>query len=146
MDELALTITRVFDVPAALVFKAWSSAEHMARWWGPKDFTCPHCRADFRPGGAWRACLRAPEGKDYWCAGTYREIVVAKRLVFTFAWEEDGERGRQTLVTVTIEEAAGKTHMTFHQTPFETPENRDSHVAGWSECIDRLAAYLKVAA
>jgi len=137
-----LVITRTFDAPRALVFKAWSTPEHMVRWLGPRDFTAPHCSMDFRVGGAYRACIRSAEGQDYWMRGIYREVIEPERIMFTFSWEEEGERGRENLVTVTFAEQGGKTRMTFRQAFFETIEQRDSHHQGWSECIDRLAQYL----
>jgi uncharacterized protein YndB with AHSA1/START domain len=144
---LKLDIIRTFDAPQALAFKVWSSAEHMARWLGPKSFTCTHCKLDFKPGGAWRACIRGPEGQEYWCGGAYREIAPNHRIVMTFAWDEDGAPGRETIVTVTFEAMEnGKTRMNFVQTPFDTAANRDSHVEGWSECFHRLGAYLEAAA
>lgn len=98
---------------------------------------------DFRPGGAYRTCLRSPEGKDYWVQGFYREIVEPERLVFTHAWEnEDGQPKHETLVTVTFAEHGGKTKLTFHQAIFESVEGRNSHQLGWSECLDRLVEYL----
>ena len=103
-----VVITRAFDAPRALVFKAWSAPEHMVRWLGPKNFTAPHCTMDFRVGGAYRACICSPEGKEYWMRGIYREIVEPERIVFTFSWEEEGERGRENLVTVTFAEQGGK--------------------------------------
>jgi len=63
--EIDLTITRVFYAPRPLVFKVWTTAEHLARWWGPKDFTVPAVATDFREGGTWRSCIRSPEGQDY---------------------------------------------------------------------------------
>ena len=142
-----LEITRLFDAPPELVFKVWTSAEHVARWLGPKDFTCTSCRVDFQPGGVWRACIRSPEGTDYWCSGVYRQITAPTSIVFTFAWEEEGDGGRETQVTVTFAAEGGKTRMTFVQTPFRSVESRDSHMGGWSECFERLAAYIaKVAA
>jgi uncharacterized protein YndB with AHSA1/START domain len=143
-DELL--ITRVFDAPRSLVFKAWSSSEHQVHWLGPKDFTVEYCQIDFREGGAYRACIRSPEGIDYWMRGHYREIVAPERLVFTFSWEEEGERGLETLVTATFVDEGGKTRMTFHQAPFRSLSERDGHTSGWSECFDRLAAYLARAA
>ena len=137
-----LVITRTFDAPRALVFKAWSAPEHMVRWLGPKDFTAPHCTMEFRVGGAYRACICSPDSKEYWMRGIYREIVKPERIVFTFSWEEDGERGHENLITVTFAEQGEKTHMTFRQAFFEFVEQRDSHHEGWSECIDRLAQYL----
>jgi len=137
-----LVITRTFDAPRALVFRAWTTPEHMVRWLGPRDFTAPSCEMDFRPGGAYRACIRAPDGKEYWMRGIYREIVEPERLVFTFSWEEEGERGRDTVITVTFGEQGGETRMTFRQAFFESVEQRDSHHEGWSECLERLAQYL----
>ena len=140
--EQGLEITRVFDAPRSLVFKAWSSAEHCAQWFGPRDFTVPSCRVDFRVGGAYRANIRSPDGTDYWMRGIYREIVEPERLVFTFSWEEEGERGLDTLVTVLFAEQDGKTRLTFRQAPFQSISERDGHEHGWSECFERLAAYL----
>jgi uncharacterized protein YndB with AHSA1/START domain len=137
-----LVITRIFDAPRALVFRAWSVPEHVVRWLGPKDFTAPSCIMDFRPGGAYRACIRSAEGKEYWMRGIYREIVEPERIMFTFSWEEEGERGRENLVTVTFSEQSGKTRMTFRQAFFESISERDSHNEGWTECFDRLAQFL----
>jgi uncharacterized protein YndB with AHSA1/START domain len=138
-----LVITRVLDAPRSLVFKVWTQPEHVVRWLGPKGFTAPSCEMDLRPGGAWRACIRSPEGTDQWMQGVYREVVEPLRLVFTFAWENDqGEPGHQTLVTVTFADHGGKTRLTFHQAVFESIESRDSHQSGWSECFDRLENYL----
>lgn len=140
-----LEITRLFDAPPELVFKVWSSAEHVARWLGPKDFTCTSCKIDFRPGGTWRASIRSPEGNEYWFTVVYRQITPPSSIAFTFAWEEPD--ALETLVTVTFAAESGKTRMTFVQTPFASVESRDSHTEGWSECFERLGAYIaKVAA
>ena len=142
MAQHELVITRTFDAPRALVFKAWSKAEHAVRWFGPKNFTCPHCKIDFRVGGAYRACIRSPEGTEYWMRGIYREIAEPERIVFTFSWEEEGERGRENLVTVTLAEQGNQTRMTFRQAFFESVSERDSHNEGWTECFERLAEFL----
>ena len=142
MAQHELVITRTFDAPRALVFTAWSKAEHAVRWFGPKNFTVPHCKMDFRVGGAYRACICSPDGTEYWMRGFYREILKPERIVFTFAWEEEGERGRENLVTVTFAEQGDKTRMTFRQAFFESVSERDSHNEGWSECFDRLAQFL----
>lgn len=141
-NSLELVITRVLDAPPMLVYKVWTEPEHMARWMGPKGFTAPSVKMDVREGGHYRALIRSAEGKDYWFQGVYREVVAAKRLVFTFAWEEDGERGQENLVTITFAEENGKTRMTFKQAPFKSIEERDGHDGGWSEAFDKLAAYV----
>lgn len=139
-----LVITRTLDAPRAQVFKAWTQPEHFVRWLGPKDFTCTSLTMAVQPGGAYRACIRSPDGQEYWMRGVYREVVAPERLVFSFSWEEDGERGLETLVTVELAEQQGKTRLTFRQAPFQSIAERDSHHGGWSECFDRLAAYLSV--
>src|SRR5512134_2988905 len=78
-----LVITRVFDAPRELVWKAWSEPEHFKRWWGPKGFTCPVCQIDFRVGGKFLGCMRSPEGQDFWSTGVYKEIVPLERIVST---------------------------------------------------------------
>lgn len=139
-----LVITRSFDAPRSLVFKAWTEAEHLVLWSAPRGFTITHSEGDLRPGGTWRACMRSPDGKDLWLGGVYREIVAPERLVFTHAWDgPDGKRGHETLVTVTLADRAGKTELTFRQAFFESVEARDGHGEGWAECFDLLSDYLK---
>lgn len=140
--DISLKIVRDFEAPTSLVFRVWSTPEHMLRWWGPRDFTPHSVKMDFRPGGAWRACIRSPEGQDYWMGGIYREVLEPEKLIFTFAWDEDGAPGADTLVTVSFADIGGRTRLTFHQTPFETIEERDSHQDGWGECLDRLRDYV----
>jgi uncharacterized protein YndB with AHSA1/START domain len=101
-DEV-LVITRIFDAPRELVFKLWTDPDHAMKWWGPRDYPAKYLDMDVRPGGAWRSCLRSPEsGEELWHGGVFREVVPPYRLEFTFAWDEDGERGFETVVTVGI--------------------------------------------
>ena len=141
--ERELVITRIFAAPRSLVFKAWIEPQHLAHWSGPRGFTVPDSTMDLRPGGAFRSCLRAPDGSEHWVRGTYREIVEPERLVFTHAWEdEDGKPGLETLVSVAFAEQAGQTTMHFHQATFDSRASRDGHEGGWSSSFDRLAEYL----
>jgi uncharacterized protein YndB with AHSA1/START domain len=76
--------------------------------------------------------------------GVYREIVEPERLVFTYAWEDaEGKPGHETLVTVTFEELGGKTKLTVHHAVFESVSVCTEHQSGWTECLDRLVAYLE---
>ncbi len=138
-----LVITRVFDAPRDLVWKAWTEPERMKEWSAPKGFTIPVNEGELRPGGAWRACMRKPDGTDLWLGGVYREIVEPERLVFTHAWlDEQGSPGPETVVTVTLTERGGKTEMSFHQSGFDSVESRDGHAGGWTECFDKLDEHL----
>ena len=138
-----LVITRVLNAPRKLVFKAWTDPAHLVRWYGPQGFQLTSCEMDLRPGGAFRFSMRSPEGKDHPHSGVYREVAPPEKLAFSFAWEgEDGRRGHETLVTLTLAEQGDKTQLTMRQAVFESVESRDSHNGGWSECFDRLADYL----
>jgi uncharacterized protein YndB with AHSA1/START domain len=138
-----LVITRIFDAPRPLVFQAWTEPDRVARWWGPQGFTTLYCDMDVRPGGAFRVCMRSPEGAEHWKQGVYREVVEPERLVFTFAWEDaEGRPGHETVVTVTFAELAGKTKLTLHQGVFETVAASDEHQRGWTSTLQRFAEYL----
>jgi uncharacterized protein YndB with AHSA1/START domain len=67
--EREVVITRIYDAPRPLVFKAWIDPKHLKRWWGPGVFTNPVCEVDARVGGAWRIVMRSPDGIDYPCGG-----------------------------------------------------------------------------
>jgi uncharacterized protein YndB with AHSA1/START domain len=138
-----LVITRVFDAPRRLVFKAWTEPEHLVRWWGPRGFTTISGRMDIRPGGAWFRAIRAPDGSVHRKRGVYREIVAPERLVFTYLTEDaEGNPGPETVVTVTFADLGGKTRLTLHQALFESVAARDLHRGGWTTCIERFAEYL----
>jgi uncharacterized protein YndB with AHSA1/START domain len=139
-DELL--ITRTFDAPASLLFALWSKPEHLKRWMGPANFTCPEAEIDFRVGGVYRVMIKSAQHGENRFGGVYREIEPDARLIFTFAWDNDGpSAGVETLVTITFEERDGKTVQTFHQRPFLNVERRDRHVGGWTQTFDKLAAY-----
>ena len=144
--ERELVITRVLDAPRSLVFKVWTDPVHLARWWGPRDFTLPSCELDLRPGGTFRLLMRSPEDTLHRLHGVYREIKEPDRLSFTWAWvDEDGNPGHETLVTVTFAEQDGRTLLTLRQAEFESDTARDAHEGGWTQCLDRLAAYVPLA-
>ena len=137
-----LTVTRMFNAPRALVFAAWSDPKLLAQWWGPVHHPSVSVDMDL-PGGKWRNGLRSVEnGEILWHHGEFIERVPPERLVFTFAWEEEGERGEETVVTITFEDFGHQTRMTLHQTPFLSVGERDGHSEGWSSSFDRLEALL----
>lgn len=142
-NTLELTLTRTFNAPRELVWEAWTRPEHALNWWGPKHHPATDIVWDARVGGRWRNCLRSVETGDLlWHGGEFREVIRPERLVFTFAWEETGERGIETVVTLDFVERAGITRMTMRQVPFQSIDERDGHDEGWNSTFDRLAEYL----
>ena len=139
-SERALELIRVFDAPRELVWAAWTDQNHARHWWGPRHHPATHVEIDARVGGKWRIRLTGvADGRELWHGGVVREVVRPERLVFTFAWDEEGGRGEESIVTITFADEGGKTRMSFSQTPFASVEERDGHGEGWSSTFDRLA-------
>jgi len=142
--DRVLVITRIFDAPRSLVFKAWTEPEHMVNWFGPRGFTSKVLKNDLRPGGAYRIHMRGPDGDDHWSQGVFREIVPPERLVMVGSWADaDGNPTRpETTLTLLFEDVGGKTRLTLHNAVFESVTARDLHEGGWSTSLDCLAVYL----
>jgi uncharacterized protein YndB with AHSA1/START domain len=145
--DCVLVITRVFDAPRELVFKAWTESEHIARWFGPRGFTSKVLKNDLRPGGAYRIYMQGPAGDDHWTQGVYREVVPPERLVMAGSWADaHGNPTRpETALTLLFEDLGGKTKLTLHNAVFDSVSARDQHNSGWNSALDCLAEYLAAA-
>jgi len=145
-----LTLTRILNAPRELVFKAWTDAELLAGWWGPRGFTNPVCEVDLRPGGAIRICMHAPQlgFPEHWMDGTFNEIVVPERLVFTsYAFkDENGNAPFEVVNTITFEQQGDKTKLTVHAVVTRaTPEMAPAIAGmdmGWNQSLDKLTEQL----
>jgi uncharacterized protein YndB with AHSA1/START domain len=115
-DEQIL-VTREFDAPTELVFRAWTTPELVRRWWHANRGEMTVCEIDLRPGGAWRYVMIADDGTEVGFHGVYRDVVPSERLVSTEIYEglpegvsdDDGA----TLNTVTFVESGGGTLVTL---------------------------------
>jgi uncharacterized protein YndB with AHSA1/START domain len=91
-----LIVTRVFDAPVELVWKAWTDPQHVMRWWGPNYFSSPSCEMDFREGGTTLVCMRAPTefggGQDMYSTWTYQKIVPMQRIEYIQNLSNDAGR------------------------------------------------------
>jgi uncharacterized protein YndB with AHSA1/START domain len=145
-----LVLERTFDAPRALVFKAWTEPERLARWCSPHGWTMTVYEMEVRPGGVWRYCMRSDAGEESWGKGVYHEIVEPERIVYTdtFADAEGNPvpGAPEMLVSIALSESDGKTHVTL-VTQFGSVAALESGlgmgmIKGWSETWDRLAEYL----
>jgi uncharacterized protein YndB with AHSA1/START domain len=153
-------ITRVFDAPRDVVWKAWTEAERLKHWWGPKGFTMLACMVGLRPGGLFHYGMKAPNGFEMWGKFVYREITAPERLVFVVSFS-DKERNTlrhfasttwplEVLNTVTFTEQGGKTTATLKGAPINaTGEERKTFEAGFGSMeqgfkgtLNQLADYL----
>lgn len=161
-EELAerLIITRVFDAPRDLVFRAWTEPERLAQWWGPKGFTVRTAKLDLKPGGLFHYCLIGPNGAEMWGRFVYSEVKPPERLVYINSFSDpEGNITRapfagmwplEMLNIVTFEEQDGKTLLTITGAPVnasdEERETYKSHHSsmhqGFGGTFDQLDAYL----
>lgn len=140
-----LVMERVFDAPRALVWKAFTEPERIARWWGPHGTTTTIVEMDVRPGGIWRYINHTPDGDDPF-TGQYREVVPPERLVYTFVYDVEGLRDQVAIVTETLTALESRTRLTS-RTRFPSVEALEGAAAagmaeGAMQTWDRLAAEL----
>jgi uncharacterized protein YndB with AHSA1/START domain len=135
-----IVITRIFDAPRAVVFEAWTKAEHVTHWWDPSGLPLAVCGIDLRLNGAFRWVNRAPDGGEgHSFTGIYREIVPPEKLVFTDASEHGRstlvftQQGKQTKLTIAIECATSNDRDVLLQMRVD---------AGTAQTLENLAAYL----
>lgn len=142
-----VVMTREFNAPRELVFKAFVDPEAIPKWWGPSYLTTTVDLLESRPVGRWRYVQHDPEGNEYAFHGIYHTVAAPEKLVFTFEFE--GMPGHVILETVTFEERDGKTFLT-DQSVFQSVEDRDGMIAsgmeqGSTEGLDLLAALVEPA-
>jgi uncharacterized protein YndB with AHSA1/START domain len=150
-----LVITRELNAPVSRVWEMWTVPSEMMKWWGPKPFTAPVIKSDFKVGGKYHYCMRSPDGQDYWSTGTYKEIVPMKKIVCTDSFsnaegdvvsaEQYGMKDFPLEMTVTIdfeEMEPGKTKMTISQGPHPEGEMKKMATEGWSTSLEKLAENL----
>ena len=145
-----LVVSRTFDAPRELVFRAYTEPEQLARWWGPEGWQTETRTLDLRPGGIWHYVMRGPDGAESWGRTTYREVTPPTRLVYSDAFtdaEGNAVEGLPVMVITTeFAEHDGKTTV-ISSTQFASDEDMRKivemgAVEGITQTWERLAAYL----
>lgn len=153
-DAERMVITRIFNAPRELVWKAWTDPQYVMQWWGPKGFTTPFCTMDFRVGGKFLCCMKSPDGQEFWNAGEYHEIVLHEKIVASMYFaDRDGNQVQPAEYgieheaiedahdVITFEDLGnGQTRLTF--TGNETMESAKSsgQVEGWNQILEKFDA------
>ena len=149
-----MTITRTFDAPRELLWKAWTDPAYVMQWWGPQGFTSPVCHIDFRVGGKFLCCMQAPDGQQFWNAGDYHEIVPQQKIVSSMYFaDKDGNRVEPAHYGIeheAIEDAHdtalfddlgdGRTRLTFIGNETMESAKESGQLEGWVQILDKLAA------
>jgi uncharacterized protein YndB with AHSA1/START domain len=133
----SLALKRRLKAPPEKVYEAWTQPEKMIRWWGvtgnPKP---PTAETDLRIGGRFRVQFWDPDGEHHSVSGVYREIVPARKLVFSWAWQSTPERESQ--VTLDFRPDGDATILTLTHEQFFSEKARDDHRVGWNMALDTL--------
>lgn len=154
-----LVVTRTFDAPIELVWKAWNDPEHVMQWWGPDYFTSPSAKMDFREGGTSLVCMRAPKefgGQDFYNTWTYKKIVPLERIEFIQNLaDKDGNQAdpltmglptefpKDIRTVITFKDLGnGKTEMSVTEYGLLTPDTEMGKSAelGLNQTVDKMGA------
>lgn len=151
-NNIKLQLTRVFDAPRELVFKAWTDANQFKQWFGAaacEGSSLQSVKADARVGGKYRLQVRRADGEFFTTVGIYREVKPPERLVFTWQFEKDGsgdEFGKveppELLVTLEFKARGQQTELILTHERFASVESRDRHEEGWGRCLAELAKFV----
>jgi uncharacterized protein YndB with AHSA1/START domain/uncharacterized damage-inducible protein DinB len=135
LSTATLRLTRVFAAPRERVFRAWTEASELTKWFHPSaEYTTRVRDLDFRVGGVYRIEMHHQSGKVSTAAGTYKEIAAPERLVFSWHWEEK-PNPEETLVTVDFRSLGDSTEVTLTHTLFSSENERTMHAHGWEGCL-----------
>jgi uncharacterized protein YndB with AHSA1/START domain len=148
-----MTVTRIFDAPRELVWKAWTDPKYVIEWWGPKGFTSPVCKIDFRVGGKFLCGMKSPDGQEFWNGGEYHEIVPYEKIVSSMYFS-DAEGNKIDPATLGIEHEAiedafdvtlfedlgnGQTKLTFIGNEPAESAKESGQMEGWIQILDKVA-------
>ena len=139
-DTTSLRLERTFDASAGEVFDAWTNPEVLRRWWVvDPSWRTSQAEVDLRVGGAYRLAMEDPaSGVNRIVCGEYREVARPRRLVYSWAWEEDGRTGHESTVTVEFRQEGEHTTVVLEHSDLDSQESRDRHVHGWEACLAML--------
>ena len=140
--ELSLDIERLLPAARAIVFRACSDPDLLAKWWGPEGFTTPSLEFQPRVGASYRIEMQPPEGDRFYLTGEFREVDPPARLAYTFAWEPPDPDDVETLVELSFRDLGESTEVVLTQGPFKTEARRELHRNGWTDSLQRLEQFV----
>ncbi len=135
-----LKLSRVFDAPRSLVWRAWSQSEYVKQWFTPAPLTTPSCEVDFRAGGTFYLVMKMPDGVELPMDARFVEVVPQERIVFTASIHGG------VLVHTTVsfaDEGEGKMRLDVHQVYSHETEATRGAPQGWKSTLDQLADFVR---
>jgi uncharacterized protein YndB with AHSA1/START domain len=141
-DRPGLSITRHYAVAPEKVWRAWTEPQALSRWFGPGNpDSVTRAELDLRVGGRYRIAFRTQDSEEHEVSGEYQEVLVNRKLSFTWAWRSTPER--VSLVTIELRPTATGTELDFRHDRFFDQAARDSHERGWTATFAKLDQLLQ---
>ena len=140
LTDSSLEMRRRLPVPREEVYRAWTEPEQIRQWFCPVGFTVVESVVDLRTGGRYRVGMKSSDGKVHTTTGVYQEISPPERLVYTWRWEDPD--ALDTLVTVEFRDLGTETELILRHERFADAARRDSHLGGWTGCLQNFESYL----
>ena len=142
LKKPSLSLARHYPASPEKVWRAWTDAEAVKKWWGPgPGEPVSLAELDVRAGGRFRIVFGGADGKMHECAGVYQEVVPNRKLVFTWTWPNTTPE-RESLVTIVFRASGKGTDIDFKHEQLFDEKVRDDHQRGWSSLLDKLAEFL----
>lgn len=147
--KLDLVLEREIDVPVDLVWKVWTTPDHLRHWFVPKPWTITACEIDLRPGGAFSTTMRSPEGVEYPNIGCYLEVAPLERLIFTDTLLPGFRPSPKPFFTAVLELARSGSGTRYKAIAIHgNEETRKSHADmgfydGWGTVVTQMVEYIK---
>lgn len=158
-NKASLNVSRIFDAPIEMVWRAWSDPEFIKQWWGPAGFSCPLAQIDFREGGTSLVCMKAPQdfgGQEMFNTWTYTKIVPMQEIEYIQAFTDRNgtafnpvDAGMPAGIPMEVRSHNlykalndGKTELTVMEFGFTTDQAIAMSKAGLVQCLDKMEAIL----
>ena len=142
LKKPSLSLSRHYPASPEKVWRAWTDAEAVKKWWGPgPGEPVSLAELDVRAGGRFRIVFGGADGKMHECAGVYQEVVPNRKLVFTWTWPNTTPE-RESLVTIVFRASGKGTDTDFKHEQLFDEKVRDDHQRGWTSVLDKLAEFL----
>ena len=141
-EKTRLEIRRVINAPRDRVYAAWTDPAQLKQWFGPESVQTRDLVADARVGGEFRWDLVNSDGEEMTMRGKFRELQSAKKVVFTWKWQDDEDwENHLSVVTVELSDRDGGTELRLVHEQLPNEQSRDGHNGGWNSALDKLEKF-----
>jgi uncharacterized protein YndB with AHSA1/START domain len=139
----SLQVKRVVKAPLDRVYRAWTDASELKKWFSPEQLTVPEAEMEAISGGKYRVVMQEPGGAKHTAVGEFKEVVPNQKLVYSWKWEEAGDKADDTQMTVEFRKVSDdETEVILTHEFFGSEEAAKEHKTGWESTFNNMEKYL----